>query len=31
MGQNLIGKKAGQRWSARPGAPILKYHILQVW
>ncbi|HEX4265414.1 MAG TPA: transcription elongation factor GreAB [Verrucomicrobiae bacterium] len=31
MGQNLIGKKAGQRWSAKPGAPILKYHIFQVW
>lgn len=31
MGQNLIGKKAGQRWSAKPGAPILKYHILKVW
>jgi hypothetical protein len=31
MGQNLIGKKAGQRWSAKSGAPIMKYHILKVW
>jgi transcription elongation GreA/GreB family factor len=31
LGQNLIGKKTGQRWTAKPGGPIAKYHILQVW
>src|SRR5579862_6903924 len=27
LGQNLIGRKAGQRWSARLGGSILKYRI----
>ena len=30
LGQNLMGKKAGQRWTARLGGSIVKYHILSV-
>ena len=31
LGQNLIGKKAGHRWSAELGGSIVKYHIVKVW
>ena len=30
LGQNLMGKKAGQRWTARLGASVVKYHIVSV-
>ena len=30
LGQNLMGKKAGQRWTAKPGGAIAKYHIVSV-
>jgi transcription elongation GreA/GreB family factor len=30
LGQNLMGKKAGQRWSAKLGGTTVKYHILSV-
>ena len=30
LGQNLIGKKAGQRWTAKLGGAIAKYHIVSV-
>jgi len=30
LGQNLIGKKAGQRWTAKVGGSLMKYHILSV-
>jgi transcription elongation GreA/GreB family factor len=31
LGQDLMGKKAGQRWTAKPGGPVSKYRILKVW
>jgi transcription elongation GreA/GreB family factor len=30
LGQNLIGKKAGQRWTAKLGGSVAKYHIVSV-
>lgn len=30
LGQNLIGKKAGQRWTGKMGEAILKYHVVSV-
>ena len=30
LGQNLMGKKAGQRWSAKVGGAVLKYLIVSV-
>ncbi len=30
LGQSLMGKKAGQRWTARLGGLIAKYHIVSV-
>ena len=30
LGQNLMGKKAGQRWTAKLGGSIVKYHIVSV-
>jgi transcription elongation GreA/GreB family factor len=30
LGQNLMGKKAGERWSARLGAATVKYHVVSV-
>jgi hypothetical protein len=30
LGQNLIGKKAGYRWTAKAGGPATKYHIVKV-
>jgi transcription elongation GreA/GreB family factor len=30
LGQNLLGKKAGQRWSAKVGGSTVKYHIASV-
>lgn len=30
LGQNLMGKKAGQRWTARLGGSLTKYHIVSV-
>jgi len=30
LGQNLMGKKAGQRWTAKLGGAIAKYHIVSV-
>src|SRR5215471_2367819 len=30
LGQNLMGKKAGQRWSAKIGGTTVKYHIVGV-
>lgn len=31
LGQNLIGKKAGQRWTVKDGRSVMKYHIVTVW
>ena len=30
LGQNLMGRKAGERWTTRLGGPPAKYHILSV-
>jgi transcription elongation GreA/GreB family factor len=30
LGQNLMGKKAGQRWTAKLGGTVVKYHIVSV-
>jgi hypothetical protein len=31
LGQNLIGKKVGYRWTAKGGGPATKYHVVKVW
>jgi hypothetical protein len=31
LGQNLIGKKAGYRWTSKGNGPATKYHIIKVW
>jgi len=31
LGQNLVGKKAGQGWSAKVGSSTVKYRIVKVW
>jgi transcription elongation GreA/GreB family factor len=31
LGQNLVGKKAGQGWSAKVGGATVKYRIVKVW
>jgi transcription elongation GreA/GreB family factor len=30
LGQNLMGKKAGQRWTAKVGGSTVSYHIVSV-
>lgn len=30
LGQQLMGKKAGQRWTAQPGGSLAKYHVISV-
>jgi transcription elongation GreA/GreB family factor len=30
LGQNLVGRKAGQRWAAKLGGSTVKYHIFSV-
>jgi transcription elongation GreA/GreB family factor len=30
LGQNLMGRKAGQRWTAKVGGSVVKYHIVSV-
>ena len=30
LGQNLIGKTSGARWTAKAGGSVLKYHIVSV-
>src|ERR1035441_75145 len=30
LGKNLMGKKAGQRWTAKLGGSVVKYHIVSV-
>ena len=30
LGQNLMGKNAGHRWSAKQGAATIKYHVVSV-
>jgi len=30
LGQNLMGKKTGQRWTTKLGGSIVKYHIVSV-
>ncbi len=30
LGQHLMGKKAGQRWTAKLGGSLVKYHIVSV-
>ena len=30
LGQTLVGRKAGARWTAKPAGSIVKYHILSV-
>jgi len=31
LGQNLVGKKAGQAWTVKAGGSIVKYKIVKVW
>ena len=31
LGQNLVGKKTGQGWTAKIGASTVKYRIVKVW
>jgi transcription elongation GreA/GreB family factor len=31
LGQNLVGKKAGQGWTAKVGSATVKYRIVKVW
>jgi transcription elongation GreA/GreB family factor len=31
LGQNLVGKKSGQRWTTKLGGSTVKYHIVKVW
>ena len=31
LGQHLVGKKAGQSWSAKVGGSSVKYRIAKVW
>ena len=31
LGQNLVGKKAGQSWTAKVGNSTVKYKITKVW
>ncbi|HXT13135.1 MAG TPA: GreA/GreB family elongation factor [Candidatus Angelobacter sp.] len=31
LGQNLVGKKAGQSWTAKVGGSTAKYRIVNVW
>lgn len=30
LGQNLVGKKVGERWTAKMGRAISKYHVVSV-
>jgi transcription elongation GreA/GreB family factor len=30
LGENLMGKKAGQRWTAKAGGSTPKYHIVSM-
>ena len=30
LGENLMGKQAGQRWTARLGGSTIKYHLVSV-
>lgn len=30
LGENLMGKKAGQRWTAKLGGSIVKYHLVSI-
>ena len=30
LGQNLMGKRVGHRWTAKLGGSVVKYHILSV-
>ena len=30
LGQNLMGKKAGQRWTTKLGGSTVKYHVVSV-
>ncbi|MDB6122832.1 MAG: elongation factor GreAB [Pedosphaera sp.] len=30
LGQNLMGKKAGDRWKAQIGGSVVKYHVISV-
>ncbi len=31
LGQNLVGKKSGQSWTAKTGGSTVKYRIAKVW
>jgi transcription elongation GreA/GreB family factor len=31
LGQTLMGRKAGERWTAKLGGATVNYHILSVW
>ncbi len=31
LGQNLVGKKAGQGWTTKSGGATMKYKIIKVW
>ena len=31
LGQNLVGKKAGQGWTTKIGSSTVKYKIIKVW
>lgn len=30
LGQHLMDRKAGERWTAKPGGAVVKYHIISV-
>jgi transcription elongation GreA/GreB family factor len=30
LGQNLMGKKADQRWTAKLGGTLVEYHVVSV-
>jgi transcription elongation GreA/GreB family factor len=31
LGENLVGKKAGDKWTAKVGGSVVKYKIVEVW
>jgi transcription elongation GreA/GreB family factor len=31
LGQNLMGRKVGQRWAAKLGGSTVKYQVVSVW
>jgi transcription elongation GreA/GreB family factor len=31
VGQNVMGKKAGEKWEAKVGGSVMKYRVVKVW